>query len=52
MALENYKTWKVVKVHRDIREYANQATFVEILQSNKAQEKVIELIQQHRAGGA
>jgi len=51
MALENYKASEAAKVHHDIREYANQATFAKILQSNKAQDKVIQLIQQHRAGG-
>jgi len=52
MALENYKTSEAAKVHRDIRAYVDQATWRNILQSNKAQEKVIELIQQHRAGVA
>ncbi|KDR79417.1 hypothetical protein GALMADRAFT_1239396 [Galerina marginata CBS 339.88] len=52
MALEHYKISEAAKVHRAIREYANKSTFVKILQSNKAQEKVIELIRQHRAGGA
>lgn len=51
MALEDYKNSEVAKVHREIREYANQATFAKILQSNKAQEKVINLIKQHRSGG-
>jgi hypothetical protein len=52
MALDNYKNSEATKVHRDVREYANEATFGKILQSNNAQEKVIELIQQHRAGDA
>ncbi|KDR79395.1 hypothetical protein GALMADRAFT_137237 [Galerina marginata CBS 339.88] len=52
MSLEHYKISEAAKVHRAIREYANKATFVKILQSNKAQDKVIELIRQHRAGGA
>jgi len=47
MALENYKTSDAAKVHRQIREYANKTTFARILQSNNAQEKVIELIQEH-----
>jgi len=50
MALESYKTSEAAKVHQAIREYANRATFQQILQSNKAQEKVIELIRKHRAG--
>jgi len=52
MALENYKNTEAAKVHRDIRGYVDQATWGNILQSNKAQEKVIELIRQHRAGVA
>jgi len=48
MALETYKMSEMVIVHRDIRNYANQATFQNILQSNKAQEKVIQLIKDHR----
>jgi len=50
MALESYKTPEAAKVHQAIREYANRATFQQILKFNKAQEKVIELIQHHLAG--
>ncbi|KAJ7891724.1 hypothetical protein B0H14DRAFT_2688057 [Mycena olivaceomarginata] len=49
MALENYKNTEAGKIHRDIRTYANEATFTQICQSNKAQEKVIELIRKHCA---
>jgi hypothetical protein len=49
VALEDYKNSEAIKVHRAIREYANKATFGEILRANNAQQKVIELIQQHRA---
>ncbi|KAI0245652.1 hypothetical protein BJV78DRAFT_1365269 [Lactifluus subvellereus] len=51
-ALEDYKNLEAVKVHRAIREYVNQATFSEILSVNDAQQKVIELIKQHRAKDA
>ena len=47
-ALEHYKTWKAAKVHKAVREYTDRATWREILQANNAQEKVIELIKQHR----
>jgi len=52
MALEGYKVSEATKVHRAIREYANKATFPQILQANNAQEKVIELVHEHLAGGA
>jgi len=52
IALENYKDSKAAKVHQAIRDYANKATFETILQSDKAQDRVIELIKQHRAGDA
>jgi len=52
MALEGYKVSEATKVHRAIREYANSATFPQILQANNAQEKVIELVQEHLAAGA
>lgn len=52
IALEGYKASEAANVHRDIREYANRATFGKILQSDNAQEKVIALIRQHRAAGA
>ena len=48
MALENYKNSEAREVHRQIREYAKKSSFVQILQSNNAQQKVIELIRQHR----
>ena len=51
-ALEDYKNSEAVKVHRAIREYVNEATFGEILRANNAQQKVIELIKQHRARDA
>jgi hypothetical protein len=50
MALENYKTSDSARVHQAIREYANRVTWGRISQSNNAQEKVIELINQHRGG--
>ncbi|KAJ7938712.1 hypothetical protein B0H13DRAFT_1851301 [Mycena leptocephala] len=43
MALESYKTSDAAKVHREIRSYANKATFAQILQSNKAEEKILSL---------
>jgi hypothetical protein len=51
-ALEDYKNSEAVNVHRAIREYVNNATFGEILRANNAQQKVIELIKQHRAKDA
>ncbi|KAJ7120784.1 hypothetical protein C8R44DRAFT_736512 [Mycena epipterygia] len=36
---DNYGTSDAVKVHREIRSYADEATFVQIFQSNKAEEK-------------
>ena len=45
MALENYKTSEVTRVHQAIREYV---TWGKILQAKKVQGKVIELINQHR----
>jgi len=51
-ALEDYKNLEAVNVHRAIREYVNQATFGEIVQANNAEQKVIELINQHRAKDA
>ncbi|KAJ7133050.1 hypothetical protein C8R44DRAFT_771819 [Mycena epipterygia] len=49
MALESYKASYAAKVHREIRKYANKATFAQILQSNKAEEKVKELIKEYCA---
>jgi len=48
-ALEHYEAAVATEVHREIREYANNTTFGQICKSNKAQEKVIELIGRHRA---
>jgi hypothetical protein len=49
LALEFYTTSDAAQVHRDIRRYANKATFAQILQSNRAEEKVEELIKQYCA---
>ncbi|KAJ7110560.1 hypothetical protein C8R44DRAFT_800225 [Mycena epipterygia] len=49
MALESYKASYAAKVHREIRKYANKVTFAQILQLNKAEEKVKELIKQYCA---
>jgi hypothetical protein len=51
-ALEDYKNLEAVRVHRAIREYVNKSTFSEILRANNAQQKVIELINLHRARNA
>lgn len=51
-AVEGYKNSEAVKVHRAIREHVNKATFGGILRANNAQQKVIELIKQHRAKDA
>jgi hypothetical protein len=50
-ALEKYKNSEAQEVHHEVREYLNKVTFAAILKSNNAHEKVIELIQQHRASG-
>jgi len=47
MALENYKTSDATRVHQAIREYA---TWAKIFQAKNVQEKVIDLINQHRGG--
>jgi hypothetical protein len=47
LALENYKNSEIAQVHREIRQYANKTTWAEILQSNKAEEKVKELISRY-----
>jgi hypothetical protein len=52
MALENYKTSEVQQVHCKIREYVKQSTFGQIVKSGNAQQKVIELIRQHRVDTA
>ena|ERR1700728_2538215 len=49
MAVENYKTSGAPEVHRQIRGYVKKSTFMQILQLNNAQEKVIDLIRQNRA---
>ena len=49
-ALEDYKNTEGYKVHRAIREYVNQTTFGEILQSNNAQDMMIKLIKRHQRG--
>ncbi|KAJ7862485.1 hypothetical protein B0H14DRAFT_3444669 [Mycena olivaceomarginata] len=38
-AVDKYKCLNMAKVHHEIRQYANKATFPDILQSNKAEEK-------------
>ena len=43
MALETYKNSEAPEVHRQIRAYVNQSTFGQVLQSNNAQQKVIDL---------
>ncbi|KAJ7891639.1 hypothetical protein B0H14DRAFT_2496757 [Mycena olivaceomarginata] len=48
IALEQYKNLDLVHVHRKVRQYANKATFVQILQANNAEQKVKELIEQFR----
>ena len=50
VTLEDYKNTEGYKVHRAIREYVNKSTFGDILKSNNAQEKMIELIRHHRLG--
>jgi hypothetical protein len=52
IALENYKNSDASKVHREIRQYASRATFLQICQSNNAQGKVVELISKYGAYGA
>ena len=49
-ALEDYKYTEGFKVHRAIREYAQKSTLTDIVKSNNAQEKMIELIRLHRPG--
>jgi hypothetical protein len=43
-ALESSKNLDARKVHRQIREYVKKSTFTQILQSNNAQQKVLDLI--------
>jgi hypothetical protein len=47
-AIEDYKNSEAIKVHHDIRNYVNKTTFKEILDSNKAELKVIELIRDYQ----
>ncbi|KAJ7226791.1 hypothetical protein GGX14DRAFT_693003 [Mycena pura] len=49
VALEKFKNSVMENVHREIREYANKATFSDIIRSNRAEEKIAELINNHRA---
>jgi hypothetical protein len=49
-ALESYKNLHTQKVHRQIREFVKESTFAQILQSNNAQRKVIDLIHEHQMG--
>ncbi|KAJ7738773.1 hypothetical protein B0H16DRAFT_1569715 [Mycena metata] len=48
VALGKYTSSTVNIVHAEIREYCNEATFGKICRSNKAEEKIIELIENHR----
>jgi len=48
VALDKYTSSAVNIVHAEIREYCNEATFGKICRSNKAEEKIIELIENHR----
>ncbi|KAF7335121.1 G domain-containing protein [Mycena venus] len=48
-AVEKYKQSHMAKVHREIRQYVNKASFPDILQSNKAEEKVKTLIKEYCA---
>ncbi|KAJ7214895.1 hypothetical protein GGX14DRAFT_443367 [Mycena pura] len=48
LALEEYKRLDLGNVHREVRLYANKATFAQILQANNAEQKVKELIQRFR----
>ena len=51
MAFENYKISEAAKVHFKIREYVQKSTLGQIVKSNAAQKKVVELIRQHRVDG-
>jgi len=44
MALETYKISSALSIHNEIREYAQKSTFTQILKSNNAQQKVVEII--------
>ena len=47
-AIEDYKNSEAIRVHHDIRNYVNKATFQEILNSNNAESKVIKLIRDYQ----
>ncbi|KAJ7898029.1 hypothetical protein B0H14DRAFT_2675933 [Mycena olivaceomarginata] len=47
LALENYRNSGLGIVHREIRQYVSDVGFLQILQANKAEEKVKELIRKH-----
>ncbi|KAJ6471428.1 hypothetical protein C8R45DRAFT_1014338 [Mycena sanguinolenta] len=47
-ALDKYSSGAADTVHSEIREYCNDATFAQICRSNKAEEKITELIDTHR----
>ncbi|KAJ6533507.1 hypothetical protein B0H19DRAFT_1186083 [Mycena capillaripes] len=49
-ALENYNNSDLGRVHRDIRRYVRQASFLKIVQSNVAEMKVKELILEYSSG--
>jgi hypothetical protein len=49
VALESFKASYTASIHREIRGYANKATFMQILRSNNAEEKVKELIKRYCA---
>ncbi|KAJ7226419.1 hypothetical protein C8J57DRAFT_1389595 [Mycena rebaudengoi] len=48
-AVQKYQHAHMARVHREIRQYVNRATFPVILQSNKAEVKVKELIKEYCA---
>ncbi|KAJ7730914.1 hypothetical protein B0H16DRAFT_1584530 [Mycena metata] len=48
-AVQKYQQSHMAKVHREIRQYVNKATFPVILQSNKAEVKVKDLIKEYCA---
>ncbi|KAF7333933.1 G domain-containing protein [Mycena sanguinolenta] len=50
-AVDKYTSGAVNTVHTEIREYCNEATFGKICRSNKAEEKITELIEKHRVKG-
>jgi hypothetical protein len=52
MSLQNYKFSKAETVHDQIQEYVKQSTFEQVLKSNNAQQKVMDLIQKHRVDHA